>query len=332
MLGLVSVWKMRMSLWAGVAVASIILGLGGVDAELSVDYYGLTCPQVENIVRGEISRKQAANPATAAGLLRIFFHDCFVDGCDASVLITSTAQHKAERDADINLSLSGDGFDAVTRAKTAVEAKCPGIVSCADIMAIATRDLLTLVGGPYYDVKKGRKDSLVSDAWRVDGNIPLTTMSVDELNTLFATRGFNQTEMTALSGAHSVGFSHCKEFMARIYNDNPTEQTIDSEYAQGLQKVCPKQNTDPNMAAFNDVLSPNKFDNVFYQSLSKQLGLLASDQILYTDPRTRGVVNYYASSEGAFFDAFAAAMDKLGSLNVKTGFEGEIRRRCEAFN
>lgn len=66
-------------------------------------------------------------------------------GCDGSVLLASTGDNKAERDADVNLSLPGDGFDAVVKAKEAVEKSCPGIVSCADLLAIATRDLIGLV-------------------------------------------------------------------------------------------------------------------------------------------------------------------------------------------
>lgn len=66
-------------------------------------------------------------------------------GCDGSVLLASTDENKAERDADVNLSLPGDGFDAVIKAKEAVEKACPGVVSCADLLAIATRDLIGLV-------------------------------------------------------------------------------------------------------------------------------------------------------------------------------------------
>lgn len=67
-----------------------------------------------------------------------------LQGCDASVLISSP-RGDAEKDADDNLSLAGDGFDTVNKAKQAVEAACPGVVSCADILALAARDVVLLV-------------------------------------------------------------------------------------------------------------------------------------------------------------------------------------------
>ena len=57
----------------------------------------------------------------------------------------SSPNSDAEKDAQENLSLAGDGFDTVIKAKQAVEAACPGVVACADILAIATRDVVRMV-------------------------------------------------------------------------------------------------------------------------------------------------------------------------------------------
>lgn len=68
----------------------------------------------------------------------------FLKGCDASILISSR-NGDAEKDAPDNLSLAGDGFDTIIKAKQAVEAQCPGVVSCADILALAAREVVGLV-------------------------------------------------------------------------------------------------------------------------------------------------------------------------------------------
>lgn len=75
---------------------------------------------------------------------KIYILCIFSQGCDASVLIASP-NGDAEKDSSDNISLAGDGFDTVIKAKEAVEAQCPGVVSCADILAIATRDVVVLV-------------------------------------------------------------------------------------------------------------------------------------------------------------------------------------------
>ena len=51
----------------------------------------------------------------------------------------------AERDAVGNKDLREEGFETVRKAKALVENKCPGVVSCADILAIAARDYVHLV-------------------------------------------------------------------------------------------------------------------------------------------------------------------------------------------
>lgn len=61
-------------------------------------------------------------------------------GCDASILIDGT---NSEKTAIPNLTIRG--YDIIDEAKAAVDKFCPGVVSCADLIAIAARDAVLLV-------------------------------------------------------------------------------------------------------------------------------------------------------------------------------------------
>ncbi|KZV57706.1 peroxidase 63 [Dorcoceras hygrometricum] len=319
-----------------VLLLSLIPSLSQAQPQLlSTTYYSRTCPNFQQIMQETTTNKQITSPTTAAATLRVFFHDCFATGCDASVLISSTPFNRAERDADINLSLPGDGFDVVVRAKSALELSCPGVVSCADILAVAARNLVVMMGGPFYTVKLGRKDSLTSKSDYVEGNLPRATMTMDQIIHIFESKKFSIQEMVALSGAHTIGFSHCKEFSSILYNYSRTGESAPSynyNFAKLLRNACADYKNNPTLSVFNDVMTPNKFDNVYYSNLQKGLGLMSSDHALSSDPRTSGYVQLYSRDQDAFFKAFASAMEKLSVFGVKTGSNGEVRRRCDAFN
>ncbi|XP_068335414.1 peroxidase 63-like [Pyrus communis] len=305
------------------------------ESRLYTNYYQKSCPRFAQIVQDTVTSKQIMNPTTAAATLRLFFHDCLANGCDASILLSSTPFNKAERDADINLSLPGDAFDVVVRAKTALELACPNTVSCADILAVATRNLVTMMGGPFYNVPLGRRDGRFSKASAVEGNLPRPAMSISQLIQVFGSRGFSVQEMVALSGAHTIGFSHCSEFSSAIYNYSKSAQSDPSynpRFASGLQRACADFKTNPTLSVFNDVMTPNKFDNVYFQNLPKGLGVLKSDHALFDDARTRPFVELYANDQNRFFGDFAKAMEKLGVLGIQTGRRGEIRHRCDKSN
>ncbi|KAL2519273.1 Peroxidase 31 [Abeliophyllum distichum] len=153
------------------------------------------------------TNKQISSPTTAVATLLLFFHDCFIRGCDASVLISSTPFNKAERDADSNL--------------------------------------------------------------------PKSTMPMNQIIQIFQSRGFFVQEMVALSSAHTIGFSHCKEFSSTLYNYSKTSESAPSynpRFFQALRNACSDYNQNPTLSVFNDVMSPNKFDNMYFQNLPKVLG------------------------------------------------------------
>jgi peroxidase len=305
------------------------------DAQLSENFYSKTCPNVEGLVLAVARQKLAEAPVSAPATIRLLFHDCFVDGCDASVLISSTPKYLAERDADDNKNLAVDAFDAVNQAKAAVEAKCPGVVSCADILAIAARDFIALTGGPNYPVKKGRKDGRTSLASRVRGNLPEPTFNVDLLLKTFGSKGLNRSDMVALSGAHTIGFSHCDGFLDRLYNyrrTNLADPSMDPRLLKALKMSCPKTGGNADIITPFDVNTPFAFDNAYYKNLELKMGLLGTDQALFSDPRTKYLVQYFANYRTQFFQAFSLAMDKMSSIGVKTGNQGEIRKVCTQVN
>lgn len=191
------------------------------------------------------------------------------------------------------------------------------------------------VGGPRWEVLKGRRDGLISEASRVEGNLPEVNQTIPQLLSLFKSKGLSTLDMVALSGGHSIGFSHCKEFMPRIYGYNKTldiDPTMDKEFAISLRGPCPKSDVDPTVVALNDLTTPFVFDNAYYRNLQKGFGLLATDQMLVFNPSTKPYVMRMAKDERVFFDYFASAMVKLGNIGVKIGTEGEIRHDCGSFN
>ncbi|KAM3253380.1 Peroxidase 73 [Capsicum annuum] len=363
-----------MERWGGlyVLILAIIVILGGADGQLQENFYAFTCPNVEFTVQQAVATKFSQTFVTIPATLRLFFHDCFVEGCDASVMIASP-DGDAEKDFKDNLSLAGDGFDTVVKAKEAVEALCPGVVSCADILAIAARDVVVLVstacytplvffgfdiflslftircilpvdlfvsfgeniqaGGPSYNVELGRRDGLISKASRVAGNLPEPNFNLIQLNTMFARHNLSQFDMIALSGAHTLGFSHCDRFANRIYSFTPSnpDPSLDPEYAKQLMGMCP-QNVDPSIAINMDPVTPRTFDNEYYKNLVGGKGLFTSDQVLFTDESSQGTVNDFANNGFDFNGAFVTAMRKLGRVGVKTGDKGEIRLDCSRFN
>ncbi|KAM7274167.1 hypothetical protein ACFE04_028831 [Oxalis oulophora] len=253
------------------------------------------------------------------------------------LLLLFLSLHIAESQLSIDFyKKSCPDYEKIIRETvTALELSCPGIASCADILASTTRDLIKMVGGPYYAVNLGRKDGLVSLASHVEGNLPRVNMTMDRIIDMFVKKGFTIREMVALTGGHTIGFSHCSEFSDRLFNHSktsPVDPDLHPKFAQGLAKMCKNYKTDTSMAAFNDVMTPGKFDNMYYKNLPRGLGLLSTDSAMYKDPRTRPIVEQYALNQTAFFNDFARAMEKLSVYQVKTGKNGEVRHRCDSFN
>ncbi|XP_059294785.1 peroxidase 64-like [Lycium ferocissimum] len=322
---------------------------------LSSNYYENTCPQVEDIVTQvvtEASKKDKTIPAT---LLRV-----------RRFSVTELQEKHCRKRCPPNVSLHA--FYFIDSAKKVIEALCPGIVSCADILAFAARDSVVIIskhycssrilelkvdlclvivsakniwlleytesekkcycgqsGGPFWDVPKGRKDGRTSRASETR-QLPAPTFNISQLQQSFSQRGLSLEDLVALSGGHTLGFSHCSSFSNRIHNFNTThdvDPTLHPSLAATLKGICPLKNRAKNAGIPMDP-SSTTFDNTYYKLILQKKSLFSSDQALLSIPKTKSLVSEFASSKEAFFKAFANSMIKMSSINGGR----EVRRVC----
>ena len=160
------------------AAAALGFGVRAGAAQLCAEYYDRTCPGVHRVVRRVLKKAHEADARIYASLTRLHFHDCFVQvnytsprcrafacslssvpytfwahasrcasvlqGCDASILLDNSSSIVSEKFATPNNN-SARGYPVVDAVKAALEEACPGVVSCADILAIAAKISVELV-------------------------------------------------------------------------------------------------------------------------------------------------------------------------------------------
>ncbi|XP_010523998.1 PREDICTED: peroxidase 3-like [Tarenaya hassleriana] len=308
-------------------------GEGEVNSGLKKYFYKESCPVAEDVIRNITWRSVAADPALPAKLLRMSFHDCFVRGCDASVLIRSTAENEAEMEAEPNLTLGGT--DLVDEIKAKLEQVCNGIVSCADIIPLATTYAVAFqFKMPIWEVFTGRRDGRISKMEEANANIPSPSMNFHELLKSFEAQGLNKHDLVVLSGGHTIGEGHCFLFNDRLYNFSGRvgnqDPSLDPDYAKFLKTKCSPSPTDLTTVHL-DPDSGFSYDNHYFTNLLQNRGLFLSDAALLTDPEAFSIVQSLTDN-WVFSIEFAKAMKKLTSINVETGDQGEIRQHCGFVN
>ncbi|KAF3948835.1 hypothetical protein CMV_025216 [Castanea mollissima] len=240
----------------------------------------------------------------------------FFEVCDASVLLDDSNGNK-------NCSIEKQalkGFDKIDSIKEELEKACPRVVSCADIVSIATRDGIMLAGGPFYPTLH-----------------------------LFALRGSDERDTVSLLGAHNIGKIGCEFIQRRLSNFKGTGQpdlTIAPDFLTEMRMRCQdshRTTTQPSssmaslemseaagrmtylQALSSSISSGAGFETHYYQSLLNGRGLLFADQQLMANEKTARLVRAYASDDGSTFRMdFAGAMMKMSGLNILTGSQGQV--------
>ncbi|KAK6931412.1 hem peroxidase [Dillenia turbinata] len=271
---------------------SFSFGIYSSNPPLSLDYYKSTCPTVLEIVRKEVECAVFSDPRNAAFFVRLHFHDCFVQGCDASVLLEDTIMLQGEKKSSNNIN-SLKGYRLIDRIKNKLESECPGIVSCADILTIAARDAIILVGGPYWDIPLGRKDSKTASYTQADTNLPTADEGLVGIMDKFTSQGLNIIDMVALAGGDN-------NITAMDY---VTPNLFDNSFYTILLRGEGLLHSDQEM-----------FSSLFAIE-------------------TKELVKKYAIDPIAFFEQFSESMVKLGNIiDPDTFATGEVRKNCRFVN
>ncbi|RVW24253.1 Peroxidase N1 [Vitis vinifera] len=253
-----------------------------------VGFYSRTCPPAESIVQKTVQSHFQSNPAIAPGLLRMHFHDCFVRGCDASILINGTSTEKTT----VPNSLL-NGYDVIDDAKTQLEAACPGVVSCADILALAARDSVVLT--------KGLRGKCLRD------------VEMGEFHWHLIYRLYNFSTTTANGADPSMDAKFVTQLQALCPSDGDGSKRI------ALDTGSPNR--------FDATFFTNLKNGRGVLESDQKLWTDASTRTFVQ--RFLGV----RGLRGLNFNVeFGRSMVKMSNIGVKTGTEGEIRRVCTVIN
>ncbi|GKD34838.1 peroxidase 3-like protein [Tanacetum coccineum] len=289
-----------------IMVVGVLSILGSVKGDLQMGFYSSSCQSEKDLSKiCEPTLSQMLH-SLAATFIRMPFHDCF-----CLVLLNFTSSSGTNREgATPNRTVRGFGFiDAI---KSLIESECPGVVSCADIIALAARDSIVLTPNPAYRIRN------ITILYRV------------------RKQSLDLKDLVLLSGAHTIGISHCPSFSNRLYNftgRGDRDPSLDSEYADNLRsRKCTTQNDNTTIVEM-DPGSRNTFDLSYYSLLLKRRGLFESDSALTRNSNTLTLINQLLQgSLQNFFSEFALSMEKMNQIGVKTGTTGEIRRNCAVVN
>ncbi|RDW68621.1 peroxidase-7 [Coleophoma crateriformis] len=201
--------------------------------------------------------------------------------------------------ANAGLEIARNFLEPV-KGKHIPEAKFPWI-TYADLWILGGVAAIQEMEGPTVPFRPGRQDR-DSTFCPPDGRLPDASEGSQHLRHIFNRMGFNDQEIVALSGAHSLGRCHAD----RLGFEGPWTYTpayVSNQYYNMLTV---------------EMWKVRKWDGPrqFQGSTSQTLMMLPTDLALVEDENMRPWVEKYADDESLFFHDFSNVLLKLFELGV----------------
>ena len=216
------------------------------------------------------------------------------DGSGGSDGATMRFAPEREDGANAGLGIERDILQPVKRAVPEA--------STADIWTLAGAQAVEVCGGPKINHAMGRRDAASGAECPPTGRLPDASQGADHLRDVFYRMGFDDREIVALSGAHTLGRCHkVRSGFDGPWTSNPLK--FDGEYFRNLMT--------------KDWV-PRDWDGPlqYTDAESHSLTMLPSDLALKEDPAFAVYASKYAADESLFFEDFKKAFEKLISLGT----------------
>jgi cytochrome c peroxidase len=214
-------------------------------------------------------------------------------GCGATMRFAPESLHGA----NAGLQIARDYLEVIHK-------KHPE-VSYSDLWAFASNVAIEAMGGPKVSFRSGRKDINDPKKCTPDGRLPDATKKSNHIRDVFYRMGFNDQEITALIGAHTMGQCHSdRSGFVGPWTRDPYgfSNAYFVELLEQRWEIKPKSN-------------PEQYQDV----ATKELMMLPADMEFLFDPEFRKWVEIYARDPDRFNADFAAAYQKLQECGVPTG-------------
>jgi cytochrome c peroxidase len=201
------------------------------------------------------------------------------------------------------------GLGCARDALAKIKQQHPGI-SYADLWTLAGAVAIEYMGGPKISWRSGRSDAVDGKACPPDGRLPAADKgcpahTVQHIRDIFYRQGFNDQEIVALIGAHSLGRCHTEASgYSGPWTRAPT--TFSNMYFKELLD---------NTWTLKKWSGPDQFEDP-----TGQLMMLPSDMAFIWDKNFREWAVKYRDDKALFFEHFAAAWTKLTENGVKYSF------------
>jgi cytochrome c peroxidase len=194
-----------------------------------------------------------------------------------------------------------------------LKAKHPWI-TYADLWTLAGVVAIKEMGGPEIPWQAGRTDYVDDSKLPPRGRLPDGAQGADHLRWIFYRMGFNDQEIVALSGAHTLGRCHAdRSGFDGAWVNAPTRFS-NSYYRLMISRSWKEKTLENGVRQF-----------VHYdEDAEEELMMLPTDLALTADPTFKHWVNVYAQDKEKFFEDFAKVFAKLVELGIQRDENGKV--------